>query len=105
MRSDERNLDFRIQLFNRSDQADIARKPRGAGEQHQKFVILRNLDGLFARHMVGGRIEQPRSLQHSRWVGEPYRVPERFNLARGRPARTRASVKILKRRRVQEQRF
>ena len=70
-------------------------KPGSAGKQHQEFVVLADLDGLFRAHVVRRSIEQPRAFQHSGRIGEPYRIPVGLDFTGGRPARTGATVIVL----------
>ena len=105
VRSDEGDLDVRIAVFDGLGDADIAGKSRRAGEQHEQFVVLAGADRFFRRDVVRRGVQQARALQHSGRIGEPDRIPVRFNLTRSGPARTGAPIEILKRRRIQEQCF
>ena len=50
-------------------------------------------------------VEQPGALQHSGRIGQPDRIPIRFDLTSCGPARACAAIKIFKRGRVKKQRF
>ena len=103
--SDESDLDVRIAVFDGLSYADVARESRSACEQHEQFVVLAGSDRFFRCDVVRRGVQQPRAFQHPCGIGEPDRIPVRFNLARGGPARAGAPIEILKRRRIQEQCF
>jgi len=105
VRPHEADFDVRIGVLDGAGQPDVAGEARGARKQHQEFVFLGNLDGLLAADMVRGGVEQARPFQHARRVGEPYRVPIRFDFARGGPARSCPSIEVFKRGRIQKQCF
>ena len=100
VRPDKRNLDFGIRLLDRLGNADIAGKSGRRGEEHEEFVVLGDLNRLFRRNVMRRRIQQPRPLQHSGRISQPYRIPETLNFAGGGPTGAGASVEILKRGRV-----
>ena len=94
--SDEGNLDVRIAVFDRLSDADVAREARRAGEKNEQFVILTGADGLFRGNVVRRGVEQSGALQHARRIGEPDRIPVRFNFTRSGPARACAPIEIFK---------
>ena len=102
VRTDKRNLDIRIGVLNRFRQADIAGESGRAREKNQQLVVLTNANGLFRRNVVRRSIQQARSFEHARGIREPDRIPVGLDFARGRPARTRASIEVFKRRRIQK---
>jgi hypothetical protein len=104
-RADKGDFDGGVGRLDGLGEALIALPADGGGEEDQEVIILADLDGLVGGDVVGVGIEQTRTLQHSSGVGQPDGVPVRLNLARGRPARTRAAVKVLERGRIQEKRF
>src|SRR5712692_1102408 len=103
MRPYKGNLDVRIAVFDCLRETDVAWEAGSAGEQDQQLVILACADSFFRGHVVGRSIQQTRSLKHACGISEPYRVPVGFDLARGRPAGTRASIEVFKRGRIQKQ--
>ena len=56
---------LRIGVLHCLRQSHVAGEARGAGKQHQEFVILADLDGLFRGDVVRRSIQQPRALQHA----------------------------------------
>jgi hypothetical protein len=57
VRTDESDLDARVGGLDLGGQLDVTRKARSAGIEHQEFVVLGNLDGLFRRDVMGRGIE------------------------------------------------
>jgi hypothetical protein len=54
--------------------------------------------------MVRRSVDQTRTIEHASGISEPDRVPIRLDFACGGPAAAGATVKLLKGRRVQEER-
>ena len=104
-RADERNADGRIGFLDRFSQPLVAFPAYRGGKQHKEFVVLADVDGFFRGNVMRRCIEHARTLKETGGVRKPDRVPVGFNLARCGPARTRATVEILERRRVQEECF
>ena len=105
MRADESDLDPGICVLNFACELDVSGKARSTGIQDQKLVVLGDLDGFFRRHVMGRGIEQARPLQHASGVGEPNRIPVGLNFTGCRPTRASPTIKVFKRRRIQEKRF
>ena len=61
VRPDERNLQPWIALFDLANQLDVTIESNGRGVQHQKLVVLADLNGLLPVHLVRRRIQQPAS--------------------------------------------
>src|SRR4029077_8449210 len=83
--------------------ARVHSERRGRSMNHDQVVILRlvnrHLDGVIVRE----RIEQTRAGDHSRWISEPSRIPERPDLAGRLISRAGATVEVVVRGRVQEE--
>ena len=94
-----------LAVFDGLGDADVAGESGSAGEEHEQFVVLAGADRFFRRDVVRRGVEQARAFEHARGIGEPDRIPVRFDLTRRGPARTGASIEILKRRRIQKQCF
>ena len=102
-RSDERDLDGGVRLFDRLGEGVVTRPADGRGKEDQELVALRHLDGLFGADVVGRRIEELGALEHACRVGQPNRIPIGFDLAGSRPAGAGATVKVLEGGRIQKQ--
>jgi hypothetical protein len=102
---DEADLHGRVGSLDGLRQALVACPADGRREQDQELVVLADLDGLIRGNVVRVGIEQPRTLQQSGRISQPDGVPIGLNLARSGPARTRATVKVLERGRIQQKRF
>ena len=105
MWTDESDLDLGIRVLDLLNQPDVARKPWSAGLEDQELVVPGYFDGLFGGDVVRRGIEQSGPLQHSSRISQPNRVPVGFDFAGCGPARAGAPIKVLKRRRIQEQSF
>ena len=102
-RSDERHLQFRVDVLHHLRHFHVDVKTRSRSIEHEQFEILAHLDGLFDRDLVRRRVHNLAVGQHSRGIAEPYRIPVRLDFARRRPARTGAAIEAFKRRRIQKQ--
>src|SRR5256884_3047112 len=83
--------------------SDVCSSDLRGREEDQKLIVFADLDCLLPIDFVRRCIEQPAPGDHSRRVRQPNRVPVGFNLARGRPARTRTAVEVFKTWRIQKQ--
>ncbi len=104
-RSDEGDANRRIDSLDGLGQPLVTFPAHRGGEQDKELIVLADLDGFLGGDVMRRRIQHSRALQKAGRVGQPYRVPVGFNLAGCGPARTRPTVKILKRRWVQEECF
>src|SRR5215472_11773238 len=105
MRAHEGDLQPWFGFFLFRSQADFAREAGRGLERNQEVVLFTDFNGFLRRDMVWRRIQQTRSFQHSSRISKPNRIPVRLDLAGGRPARTGATIKVLKRRWIQEKRL
>ena len=104
-RPDEGDFDGGVDRLDGLGEALVAFPADGRGEEYQELVVLADLDGFVGGDVVRGRIEKAGTLKQACRVCEPDGVPIGLDFARGGPARTRASVKVLKRGGIQEQRL
>ena len=75
------------------------------GSAGVSIEVFADFDGFVSGDVVGRGIQQTRAFQHAGRIGQPNRIPVRFDLSSSRPTRTGAAVKVLERGRVQEQSF
>src|SRR5579875_4226763 len=104
-RPDEADLDGWVRRLNSAGEPVVAGPADGRGEEHKELKALGRLDDLGGRDVVRRRVQQLRALEHSGGISEPDGVPVGLDFAGGRPARTCATVEVLKRGRIQKQCF
>src|SRR5690242_3872253 len=103
MRANKSNLHPRIHFFNLANQFDVALKTNRRGKQNQELIVFADFHRLLPVHFVRRSVEQPAPGDHPGRIGQPNRIPIRFNLSRRGPPRTGPAVEILETRRVQQQ--
>ncbi len=103
MSADHRDDRIRIRSLDCFGGARIHPERRSRSMNHDQVVILRLVDSHLDGVIMRGRIEQTRTGNHSRWISEPSRVPERPDLAGRLISRAGATVEVVVRGRVQEE--
>ena len=99
-RSDEGDLQFRVDVLHHLRHFDVDVKAGSGGVEDQQFEILAHLDGLFDGDFVGRRVDDFAIGQHAGGIAEPDGIPIRLDFARSRPARTGATIETFKGRRI-----
>ena len=105
MAADEGNDAIGIGGLDRLGRARVHPQRRSRGVEHHEVVVLGFVDRALEVVTVRRSVEQARSRNHPGRVGQPGRIPERPDLARGLVARPRTTVKVLIGRRIQEKRL
>ena len=92
-----------LSSFQELGEPRVGRKRRRAGVHDDEVVAARDRAALIDSQLVSRRIEQARVRHQRGRLRQPGREPERFDLALGLVARTRAPVETIERRRLQKQ--
>ena len=103
--ADESDREIVLRLLHFLRQTQVALESGRRRKEDDKVVVARNLDRLRRTHFVRRGIQQPAAFEHARRIGEPHRIPVRFDFACGRPTRARPAVVAFEAGRVQQQGF
>ncbi len=101
----KQTFSFGFESFIISAMRQSTSKPGVEVNSTSSSKSLRHFDGLLDRNPVRRRIHHFAVGQHAGRIAKPHRIPVGFDLARGRPARTRPAVKALEKKADSETEF
>ncbi len=99
-RPHEAHLHLGIGVLHHVRDLHVHVKAGRGSEQHQQLEVLGLRDRFLNADAVRRSVQHLAVLQHSRRVAQPHRIPVRLDFPRGGPARSRAAIEALKRRRI-----
>lgn len=103
------NFQRRVQFLHSLSDFHVNGKTYVRSEQDDEIIIFGNLRGFFWADVMRPSVKQARLTtevsNHRCRVSQPNRIPITFYFACRRPARTRAAIKLLERRRIEQKCF